>query len=427
LNDFTDTLPKTAFVVFNNGAFGGAEKMETNLFLHLCKLFPGKFYYFTNHHLYNQIHEMYDELPEEYIRIIDSKKSTLKEKQIKTETESQSSTPRFYADNYPDPMDVDKQHYLARKIYWFYKNKYKQHKLYRQIEFHRSSLEIKVFYCLFAGVLPLVFYLKEKPRKAAILFSDMDSWFTDVLTDTKKLWYRKYYSFNYALENCDVIDFLSPYVLDGVKKRGLKINQSSAHISPCSFTDYSKCSVADKNNFEIAFCGRLEPDKNPMLYLVAVKKILAKYPKVKFYILGEGTLVYEAKDFIDSNNLSHSIIFQFHKNPPEIFKNTSVFVSLQSGTNYPSQSVLEAMACGNAVIASNRGDTELFINDSNGIIIDLNLDELVTAIEKLIDNPALTHNLGINGRELAINNHTIDKYSEYFLGLVMEAYRKLNG
>lgn len=85
------------------------------------------------------------------------------------------------------------------------------------------------------------------------------------------------------------------------------------------------------------------------------------------------------------------------------------------------------MACGNALIASNRGDTELFINESNGIIIDLNTDELVSAIEKLIDNPTLTHEFGINGRELAINNHTIDKYSEYFLGLVMEAFKKLNG
>lgn len=424
--NFTGTLPKTAFVLFNNGAFGGGQKMETNLFLHLSKLFPGKFYYFINHHLYNQIHEMYDELPEEYIRIIDSKKNTLKEKQIKTEEEPPSSIPRFYADNYPDPMDVDQQHYLARKIYWYFKNKYKQYKLYRQIELHRSLLDIKVFYCLFAGVLPLVFYLKEKPRKAAILFSDMDSWFTDVLTDTKKLWYRKYYSFNYALENCDVIDFLSPYVLEGVEKRGLKIDRSSAHVSPCSFIDYSKCSEGNKNNFEIAFCGRLEPDKNPMLYLEAAKKILLKYPKVKFYILGEGTLVYEVKDFIDLNNLSQSISFLFHRNPPEIFKNTSVFVSLQSGTNYPSQSVLEAMACGNAVIASNRGDTELFINDSNGIIIDLNLDELVSAIEMLIDNPTLTHKLGHNGRDLAISNHTLDKYSEYFLRLVMEAYKKWN-
>ena len=54
------------------------------------------------------------------------------------------------------------------------------------------------------------------------------------------------------------------------------------------------------------------------------------------------------------------------------------------GTN---PSLLEAMACGNAIIASKRGDTELFINSSNGLLIDLNKSELVSAMELLINNP----------------------------------------
>ena len=50
----------------------------------------------------------------------------------------------------------------------------------------------------------------------------MDSWFREVMPKEKKYWYRKFSAFNYALENSDYIDFLSPFILEGVKERGLK-------------------------------------------------------------------------------------------------------------------------------------------------------------------------------------------------------------
>ncbi len=408
-------IPGTAIVILHNGAFGGATKRYTNLFLYLNKLYPGKFFLIVNNHIYNQLHEIYKSLPEEYIKIIDMEKN-----RDKHEIKEATDTPRFFSDNITDPMVIDKQYTFLRKVYWFAKNKNRQRKLFKQVEKLRAELDIKIFYGVSAGVLPLVFYFNESTRNAAVIFSNTDSWFTDVLSDVKRLWYRKYYSFNYTMENCDVVDFLSPYIAEGVKKLGVKIRDERIRISPCSFIDYSKCPVGEKKNFEIAFSSRMEPDKNPVLYLEAAKEIINKYPDVKFHILGEGTLVREIKEFIDSNNLSASVNFQFHKNPPEIFARTSVFISLQTGTNYPSQSVLEAMACGNAIIAGNRGDTKLFINESNGILIDLNKEQLVAAIESLILNKQLALRLGMNGREFVLREHTIEKYTEYFLDLLKE-------
>ena len=392
----TKEIPVTAIVVFNNGAYGGAPKRYTNLFLHLNNLYPGKFYYIVNRQLFNQLHEMYPSLPEDKIRVIELKN----ERNIETTV---SSKPKYYkGDDILDPLEIDKHHTIFRKVYWFYKNKNRQYNIFKKFEKLRTELSINIFYGVFAGILPLVFYLDKSPRKTAVVFSDMDSWFSDVHSDIRKLWYRKYYSFNFALENCDIIDFLSPYVYDGVKERGIKLNEKSVHISPNSFADYSKCSMGEKatdgSKFEIAFCARLEPDKNPVLFLEAAKEILIKYPSIKFHILGEGSLVNVIKDFIDSNKISESVNFKFHTNPPEIFKNTLIFVSLQSNTNYPSQSVLEAMACGNAIIASSCGDTKLFIDGSNGILVDLKVDEITGAMEKLINDPALAHQLGKNGR-----------------------------
>ncbi len=411
-----NNIPITAIVVLHNGAFGGATRRDTNLFLHLNKLYPGKFYLIINNHIYNQLHEIYENLPEEFIKIIDLEKN-----EVKPHIEAAANTPRFFADNIADPMVIDKQHSILRKVYWFAKNKKRQRELFKQVEKLRMELDIKVFYGVSAGVLPLVFYFNESPRKAAIIFSNTDSWFTDVLGDMKRLWYRKYYSYNYAMENSDLIDFLSPYIAEGVKKLGVKLIGERVRISPCSFIDYSKCSAGEKKNFEIAFSSRLEPDKNPMLYLEAASEILKKYPDIKFHILGEGTLVKKISEYIKTNNLASSVNFQFHKNPPEIFAGTTVFISLQTGTNYPSQSVLEAMACGNAIIASNRGDTNLFINGENGILIDLNKNRLISAIKSLIQKREMALRLGKNGREFVLKEHTIEKFTEYFLGLVEEA------
>jgi glycosyltransferase involved in cell wall biosynthesis len=160
------------------------------------------------------------------------------------------------------------------------------------------------------------------------------------------------------------------------------------------------------------------------MFLNAVKRVLKKYPDVKISLFGEGTLVKEVEDFIKQNNLEKNIDFRFHPNPTEVLKNSLIFVSIQSLTNYPSQSVLEAMACGNAVIASRTGDTELFINKNNGVLIELNEDALVKAIEELIENKDKAILLGKNAREFVLKNHTIETFSGYFTGLLNKTYEE---
>ena len=334
---------------------------------------------------------------------------------------------RYYSDNIPDPLEVDKRSSFPRKIYWYYKNMFLQKKLFGKIEALRKNLDIKVFIGVFSGVLPLTFYLFDSPRRAGVIYSNMDSWFVDVHRDMKKLWYRKYYSFNNAIENSDAVDFLSPFILEGIRDRGIKIDDNRAFISPCSFVDYSKCLVGDKNDIEIAFASRLEPDKNPIMFLEAATVISKEFPDVKFHLLGEGILAFDIEKYINEHNLNKVVNFCFHKNPPDVFKNTSIFVSLQSGTNYPSQSILEAMACENAIIASNKGDTGLFINDKNGVLINLNAGELISSIRSLITNKDHTKALGTYARNFALENHNIERFVDYYIKLIEKVASKSLG
>jgi glycosyltransferase involved in cell wall biosynthesis len=412
-------LHKTGIVLFNYGAFGGAPKRFTNLFIYLNKHHHGDIYYFTNFFMLNQIREIYPDIDTSNIYTID------KNSENKYLIETSPNSPRSYRKVILDPLGIDKKASFARKIYWYYKNKLRQYNYWRTIENYRKKFDIKVFCGVFSGILPLVFYMNKKPQKASVIFSNMDSWFCDVHRDMKKLWYRKYYSYNFAMENCDVADFLSPYILNGVKEIGVRLKAENVSVSPCSFIDYSKCKDGEKKNPEVVFCSRLEPDKNPLLYLEAAKAILKNHPDIKFHLLGEGSLVNEIKQYIEENNLGENINFTFHKNPPELFSRTLIFVSLQASTNYPSQSLLEAMACGNAVVASDTGDTRMLVNENNGILVPLNAEKIAVAIEFLLNRKEHALKLGRQGSNDVRTGHNIENYSNYFLGLVQKAYEKI--
>lgn len=155
----------------------------------------------------------------------------------------------------------------------------------------------------------------KKNYQIGVIFSDMDSWFRDVLPKKMKYWYRKFSSFNYALENSDYIDFLSPFILEGVKERGLEIKKKSISITPCSFTDYSKCKIGNKSIFSVAFAGRLEVNKNPDLFLEAAIRLAKKYPKIVFHIMGEGRLSSKVKQMVNNLGFDNIIFHGFSSKP----------------------------------------------------------------------------------------------------------------
>lgn len=405
------SIPGTAFVIFPSGAFGGAEKRFINLFQNLRKLHPGLFHFIINPLMNEHINRIYPGFDKTNVHIISTGSST--------ETSgSTAELPKKFRDIYPDPETADKDISYTRKYYRYYKNKLKQKELFRQIDAIRMQNNISVLIGIFAGGLPLVFYKEKNIHRVKIIFSDMDSWFTDILSDTKKFWYRRYYSFNNIIQLADKVDFLSPYIAEGIKKRGILLPAEKISVAPCSFIDYSKCITGNKDEFEIAFASRLEPDKNPLLYLEAAKEILEKYPEIKFHLLGEGSLVDEINEYIIQNGMKDKINFTFHSNPPEIFSRTSVFVSLQSGTNYPSQSVLEAMACGNAVVASNTGDTSLFVNSSNGLLVPLDKQSILNGLISMIKDKQKTNLLGLAAAKSVKENHTVEKVSAYYTELI---------
>ncbi|MFO7525406.1 MAG: glycosyltransferase [Ignavibacteriaceae bacterium] len=391
-----------AIVLLTKGIFGGAERRFTQLFEYLSRHYPGKYYLIITQDLYDKIQGVFPNYPTRYLIPVGEK-----DKHIKNKT-ANSITSKSHGIKHPG---------FLKQIYRYLRNYRIQKSYYREIEQIREEKNIKCFLGVYNGILPLYFYLMKKKRDTGIIFCDMDSWFSDVLPKEKKYWYRKFSSFNYALENSDHIDFLSPFILEGIRYRSIKVNEDAVSITPCSFADYSKCKAGNKSIFQVAFAGRLEKDKNPEMFVDAAIRLSKKYPEMIFHIMGEGRLTSDIRERVEDAGSGNIIFHGFHSTPAEILADTSVFVSIQTTNNYPSQSVLEAMGCGNAIVATDVGDTKMFINENNGILIKLNADELVNAIETLYLDDELRAKMGDYAYKYVRENHTVEKMAEYYVDL----------
>jgi glycosyltransferase involved in cell wall biosynthesis len=161
--------------------------------------------------------------------------------------------------------------------------------------------------------------------------------------------------------------------------------------------------------------ARLTKIKNPLLFLDAIKIYNKKREnKTLFLILGHGVLEDEIISYIQKNNLKNVNFLGAIYEPWKYLRTSKVFVSIQQDENYPSQSLLEAMACENAIIASDVGETRKLVTENEGILVNLDAEEIAEAIYKLISDNELCERLGKNARKKAIIDHNIEKYCEYF-------------
>jgi len=115
---------------------------------------------------------------------------------------------------------------------------------------------------------------------------------------------------------------------------------------------------------------------------------------------------------VSISNVSEFVTIQFASQPTEILNQSAIFVSLQAADNYPSQSLLEAMACGNAIIATDVGETWRLVDETNGIRIPPSAHALTNAVVTLLQSAQLAE-YGRVSRQRVLAEHTAERYFEY--------------
>jgi glycosyltransferase involved in cell wall biosynthesis len=165
-----------------------------------------------------------------------------------------------------------------------------------------------------------------------------------------------------------------------------------------------------EDDFIVGNVSRFDIQKNQNLIIKTAAGLIAKYPNMKFILVGNGNKLYESKKLAESLNLGDNLIFTGEKhNLLDYYSIFDVFVfpTFWEGMPYV---LLEAMACRLPIICSDIPSlNEIIEKDKSALTINPKSESnLFEKLEKLYNDRSLMSLISSNA------NEAIKKYSEYF-------------
>lgn len=164
----------------------------------------------------------------------------------------------------------------------------------------------------------------------------------------------------------------------------------------------------------IVLPSRMLWDKGVGEFVEAAKKLKAEGTEARFALVG-------APDLENPASVKESQLLDWHQrgdvewwgrmeDMPSVYAQSHV-VCLPSYREGLPKSLIEAMACGRAVVATEApGCREVIRNGENGLLIPVrDAEKLASALRQLISNPELRRYMGKRGREIAVAEFSIDR------------------
>lgn len=180
----------------------------------------------------------------------------------------------------------------------------------------------------------------------------------------------------------------------------------------------------------VCFVGNLAPWQGVEYLIQAAPLILAKCPNVSFLIVGDGIMKDKLMDLgrnlevLDKFFFTGSIPYEkipLHINSSNVCV-APFIVNRNEKIGLSALKMYEYLACGVPVVASNiKGVGDLLIKSNGGIAVTPeNTGELAEAIIKLIIDKKLQTQMGFNGREYVIVNHSWASVAEDINDIFLE-------
>lgn len=160
----------------------------------------------------------------------------------------------------------------------------------------------------------------------------------------------------------------------------------------------------------ILFLGYLAPYKGPDMLIKAMPQIIKRIPNVELIFAGKGVMRENLESLTENLNINKNVKFKgFISDDTKIlyYKAADIFClpSTMSTECYP-LTILEAMACGTPIIASNIGGISDAINEGeNGLLVEpRNPESLAEAIINLLENEDIRRKMRKNGQKKIKDN-----------------------
>jgi len=175
----------------------------------------------------------------------------------------------------------------------------------------------------------------------------------------------------------------------------------------------------DEDQPLIGAVGNLYPVKGHTYLLKAMAIVKEKYPHAMLVIAGRGEILDQLREEASGLGIKEKVVFLgFSEKIPAFLQGLDIFALPSLSEGLP-LSVLEAMAAGKPVIATNVGGISEVLNDGYAelLVPPRNPDVLAEKILLLLRNPELANRLRELGRM------KVEK--EFSLNSMMEKYQEL--
>ena len=240
-----------------------------------------------------------------------------------------------------------------------------------------------------------------------------------VLADPKHEKYNAYTQrYSPLFKEIDVKGVFSWYELFNVFAKEKKIFRAKVVLEAARsrFSSASTAPVAEKKQNRIIYAARLTEQKRPVMFVEAARILHERYPELikgwEFEMYGKGPLEETIKRMITEHQLASLIKMKESNEMQEVFAGSKCFVSTQEHENFPSLSMNEAMASGNAIIACNVGQTGLFVeNGKNGFLSSTDdSDGIAMALKDYLSKPEQHLNFQAESIRLTKEVHTPENF-----------------
>ena len=176
----------------------------------------------------------------------------------------------------------------------------------------------------------------------------------------------------------------------------------------------------------VTFAGRLHAIKGPDVFFEAATCLAKRRPFTSFVMIGDGPMRSELEERAAREGLSERIKFPGHvPSMAEALRRSTVFVCSSRSEGFPTV-VLEAMAEGIPVVASNVGGVPELITDGvNGFLFESgNHEQLATLVEGLVLDRDTARTVAARARETVLKEFrfedTTEKTQRLYLRLLGE-------
>jgi glycosyltransferase involved in cell wall biosynthesis len=177
-----------------------------------------------------------------------------------------------------------------------------------------------------------------------------------------------------------------------------------------NFTDVERFKPAEGRERLVVFAARLHPEKGALRFVEAMALVHRQAPDACIGLFGRGEEEVEVGSAIARHGLTGNVERGFVTNMAPVFARTAVFVSCQLHENLGSSSLLEAMASGAAVVATDVGSTREIVDDAVGACVAPTAHAIAEAVLALLRDPARRDLCGEAARRRVVERYSIGPY-----------------